>query len=123
MTKLSVLIPKYKDLTIKAVQNSCIELSARVYERNPVDTGLSQASWTSAINSFDRSNSGDGKFIETARKLKAGDTYTLMNTQPYIRRLEYEGHSNQAPNGMVRISIAEFPQIVRAAIRGVKNGS
>jgi hypothetical protein len=34
---------------------------------------------------------------------------------PYIQKLEYDAHSMQAPNGMVRVSVALF--------EGVLNGT
>jgi len=36
---------------------------------------------------------------------------------PYIERLEYEGWSAQAPSGMLRVSLAEFPRIVENEIK------
>lgn len=38
----------------------------------------------------------------------------LTNTVPYAQRLEY-GHSSQAPQGMARITSAEFQQFVNKA--------
>ena len=40
----------------------------------------------------------------------------MTNNVPYATRLEY-GHSKQAPNGMVRITAAEFQQIVNQAVQ------
>jgi hypothetical protein len=42
---------------------------------------------------------------------KAGDTIYLTNNLPYIRRLE-EGYSQQAPAGMVALTVQEFAQVV-----------
>lgn len=44
----------------------------------------------------------------------AGHTYYFVNNLPYARALEY-GHSTQAPQGMVGLTILEFPEIVRQA--------
>lgn len=44
----------------------------------------------------------------------AGMVISLVNNLEYANRLEF-GHSNQAPNGMIRTTIAEFPAVVRAA--------
>lgn len=40
----------------------------------------------------------------------------IMNSVPYIRELEYEGHSKQAPAGMVRITVTEFQTFVDKAV-------
>lgn len=39
----------------------------------------------------------------------------LMNSLPYVREIEYEGHSRQAPAGMVRITVTEFQTMVDTA--------
>ena len=49
---------------------------------------------------------------------RSGDgVYYLSNNLPYIRRLEYEGHSGQAPNGMVRVTMAKADKILKAQAR------
>lgn len=45
------------------------------------------------------------------------DVHYITSNLPYMRRLEYEGWSRQAPDGMVRKSIAEFQAIVDQATR------
>jgi len=49
---------------------------------------------------------GDGK--------NAGPVYYLVNNLPYAERLE-DGHSTQAPLGMVGLAVAEFPQLASTA--------
>ena len=49
-----------------------------------------------------------------------GQIAHLINPSPYANRIEYEGHSSQAPSGMVRRTVAEFQQIVTVAVNGVK---
>ncbi|MBV4477865.1 hypothetical protein [Pseudomonas botevensis] len=46
----------------------------------------------------------------------AGQMVYLINNLPYAIPLEF-GHSTQAPNGMVRVTVARFQQIVQEAIR------
>lgn len=46
-------------------------------------------------------------------------TIYLMNNVPYAQRLEY-GWSSQAPNGMVRITVAEFQAMVNRAVESLK---
>lgn len=45
---------------------------------------------------------------------KAGQIAYIVNNLPYAVPLEY-GHSTQAPNGMVRVTLERFQQIVEAA--------
>lgn len=51
---------------------------------------------------------GSAASAEVEKTVKMGEINYLSNNVPYIRRLEYEGHSTQAPNGMVRISMQRF---------------
>jgi hypothetical protein len=48
--------------------------------------------------------------------LTAGQTAYIVNNLPYAVPLEY-GHSKQAPQGMVRVTLARFQQIVDEAVR------
>lgn len=50
----------------------------------------------------------------------AGQAIHITNNLPYGHRLEFEGHSKQAPAGMVRVSLAEFQNIFKEAIASVK---
>lgn len=43
----------------------------------------------------------------------------IVNTLPYIKRLEFDSWSKQAPEGMVRVTIREFQQFVDAAVRNL----
>lgn len=68
----------------------------------------------------DKSGRASVKRLNTgANKLKAGQTFYLTNNLPYIRRLEYEGWSTQAPAGMMRISLAEAEQALIKAINSI----
>lgn len=51
---------------------------------------------------------------ETAKlgSFTVGPAIYITNHLPYAHRLEYEAWSTQAPNGMVRITVEEFDQIV-----------
>ncbi|MDQ8051066.1 hypothetical protein [Luteibacter sp.] len=50
---------------------------------------------------------------------KSDDSIWITSRLPYINRLEYEGHSRQAPAGMVRISVVEFQSFINAAARSL----
>ena len=82
-----------------------LTLDRKIVERTPVDTGRARANWFVAEGA---------PRIETttattpvARPPLTGDSVIyITNSLPYIVPLEY-GHSGQAPNGMVRIALAE----------------
>ncbi|WP_116867155.1 hypothetical protein [Pseudomonas syringae] len=56
------------------------------------------------------------RIVNGVLEFHAGDVAYITNSLPYAIPLEF-GHSNQAPGGMVRITVARFQQIVEAAIR------
>lgn len=47
---------------------------------------------------------------------KAGQKVFITNSLPYSRRLEY-GWSDQAPGGMVRLTVADFAASIRRAVQ------
>jgi hypothetical protein len=49
----------------------------------------------------------------------AGGVHFISNSVPYIQALE-DGHSHQAPNGMVGLTAREFRQFVDNATKGLK---
>lgn len=90
--------------------------------------GRARNNWFPSISSpstrqnktSDKSGRASVKRLTTgANKLKAGQTFYLTNNLPYIRRLEYEGWSTQAPAGMMRISLAEAEQSLIKAINSI----
>lgn len=46
----------------------------------------------------------------------AADEHFITSNVPYMRELEFEGHSKQAPDGMVRLTIAQFQTMVDNAV-------
>ncbi|QQP97937.1 hypothetical protein [Lysobacter enzymogenes] len=47
----------------------------------------------------------------------ADKPFYITSNLPYIRRLEYEGWSQQAPAGMVRITLVEFQSYIDKAVK------
>lgn len=104
------------------VRKSTLDVFAAVVARSPVDTGRFKGNWNCSRGALDESTTetinparGDA---EAAKSLSfaSGDIVYLTNALPYAYRLEYEGYSNQAPAGMVRITAAEFEQYVKRAL-------
>lgn len=103
-----------------------LELFRRVIERTPVLTGLARGSWSVNVGPAPAWDGPGGEdksgevTLETASgrvlQVKAGDVVWLANGLPYIHALEY-GSSQQAPQGMVRISAAEFTSLLDEVVR------
>lgn len=81
--------------------------------------GRFRANWMCSLNGLDKSTTTStnqaGALTLIATKTKASkphDTICLTNSLPYAIKLEYEGHSSQTPNGMVRLNVARFKTII-----------
>ena len=126
----------------QTVISVALELYGSVIKDTPADTGRARGNWQCSIGAplsgvisgegesgteTDAPN-GDGPKTaaaisdvrSVALKLLPGQTIYLANNLPYIRRLEYDSWSDQAPAGMVRKNIARIQQIVAKAARDNK---
>jgi hypothetical protein len=84
----------------------------------PLKTGFARASWWKSIGGVGSHPNQptpvkEGEKISTTLhplgKLKLTDKAYLANNAPYILALEY-GHSSQAGDGMIRITLEEAPR-------------
>lgn len=75
------------DVSVRRVAQTAFE---RIVERTPVDTGLAKASWVLDMDTSDG-------IVDVE----------IYNDVPYIIFLEY-GSSDQAPHGMVEITLQEI---------------
>lgn len=103
---------------------TCQDLGFIVVEGTPLDTGFARASWQPSLNTPQvAAGPGDamGQVALVTAQMKAGDKFFMLNNAAYILRLEY-GWSQQAPNGMVRITLARAQQIARDNIRLIRSG-
>jgi hypothetical protein len=108
-----------------AIRTICLDLLKDIVLNTPVDSGRARANWQCSINtpvsgriSFSADSgsgitapkesaaSADAILRGTAISAQAsGNVFWISNNLPYIYRLEFEGWSKQAPNGMVRLAI------------------
>ena len=88
------------------------------YGRHPIDTGRSQAGWYASVKGLGKDynfGSGpgveqgkrEGSFVDKTGALFSNKYIEFINGVRYIVYLEY-GHSEQAPAGMVRISMRKM---------------
>lgn len=99
-----------------AVAGMVLEITNRVVNRTPVDTGFAQNSWIATFDANDEGTPGQNAPTESAadvaEQYKLGRIVYINNGASYIGVLE-NGHSNQAPQGFVDITLAEASQILR----------
>jgi hypothetical protein len=101
--KASVRVSVMAD-TLRVVAGDLVETNLTVggaySPGTPVDTGEALSGW---------------------ERVRRGSVETFTNSTPYIRPLEY-GHSQQAPQGFVRLTALHWPEIVRDAKAIVARG-
>jgi hypothetical protein len=120
--KHSDWIKKQKASLLVIARKSPAALAAKVVKKTPVDTGVLRGSWTASLNNPIANNVHRGErnpqAYTVSSRLGLNDEFYYMNGQHYARKIEY-GYSKQAPNGMLRTSVAEWQQIVNGVVRGI----
>lgn len=103
------------------IKSSLIRVGSSIVVKSPVDTGRFKNNWLSAYGTIDTTvtqavdpsgSAAIGRLKEKAAGVKVGETFYFTNSLPYAYRLEYEGWSQSAEFGMVRVSIAAWESIV-----------
>jgi hypothetical protein len=119
----AAILARAKDKADLVVRRSALEIMNGLVQKSPVDTGRFQGNWqvgiggVNALTSSDADKAGAsaiGRTNVAVQTFKPGQTIYLTNSLPYAQRLEY-GYSQQAPGGMVRLTVVEYQQIIRKA--------
>lgn len=134
---LRAFAEKAGDRADVAVREVVLEIANRLIYRSPVDTGRFRGNWFYTLGQVNRglvmgaeaeSAAGIYQGAETAARYAAvlqnmgdlptdaaGKVHYLQNNLPYAWALE-RGHSGQAPNGMVGLTIQDFAAITDKAV-------
>ena len=125
---VSKFVEKAKKNPEKAMRQVSIKLFSAIIKASPVDTGRFRMNWMASgsapsSGTTDATDKSGNIAIGNATSfvLKATDwrEFTLTNNLPYAQRLEY-GWSQQAPQGMVRINVSRFQQLINEEANKVK---
>ncbi len=101
-----------------------IQIGETIINITPVDTGRAKGSWVLTIGApstvsperYDKEGTETiAALVAEANKLEPGQVAWIVSALPYSIPLEY-GHSQKAPSGMIRVTVAKFQQIVREAV-------
>lgn len=105
-----------------AMRHIASKLFENIIRRTPVDTGWARANWYPSLNEkIDPPKEPAPKGAQNlppsdpapvVARGRAGDAFWLQNGVPYIKNLE-NGSSQQAAEGMVKLSIAEAETFFR----------
>lgn len=127
--QINQLVAYVEDNSEQIIKKACVDLYRRIVERTPVDTGRAKASWgistgsdVPAVSAGKLSDSEIAEIINShVGEFRFGiddDQITIMNNLEYISYLEAKG-SQQAPVGMVAVSLTEFNDHFRKALESL----
>lgn len=99
----------------------------------PIDTGFHRSHWDAAVGALPAGGSVGGlgapdpsgaalRVDEAIAAMEPGDQLFIANNGPAIRRLEFDGHSKQAPSGFVRPAAEAIQAIADEAAEHVLAG-
>ena len=115
----------------KVKRLSAFDLFSAIVLETPVDKGILRNNWFASIatGSAETTDTGDKSGASTVQKIRSilegtdlvKDVF-LTNNLPYAVPIEFDGISGKAPEGMVRVNVLRWNQIVRANARKVSRG-
>lgn len=115
----------------KVIRVSIVELYTSLVLKTPVDTGRAKASWTisttgEAPPSPIKGDYAEGEIADIVvghvsdfKITIADNTVSIINNLDYMEYLE-DGTSQQAPYGMVALSLAEFEAYFNHRLKGLE---
>lgn len=114
-----------------AVRTVVLDVQQRLILRSPVDTGRFRGNWRYSVGQAPEGTVETGGTSENpapppeAPALVPGEglgrVHFLANNLPYAMALE-RGHSTQAPQGLVALTVMEFASIVNDAAAAASAG-
>lgn len=106
----------------KVYRASLFDLTTAIIQGTPVDKGILRNNWFVQIGVDDlvtKTNRAAPVGTATIGRAKAelapvtiGETVYIFNNLPYGPRIEFDGWSGKAPEGMVRINVIRWDTIV-----------
>jgi hypothetical protein len=105
------------------IKATCMQLTEGIVMRTPVLTGRARGNWIATINYpsayavLDEDPEGANTIAKASGTAgdAPGNVFYLVNNVPYARALEF-GHSRQAPQGMVRVTVHDFNRHLKKAV-------
>lgn len=103
------------------IKSSLIRVGSSIVAKTPVRDGRLKNNWMSAYGTIDTTvtqsvdpsgSQADSRLRVAVSGVKVGEVFYFTNSLPYAYRIEYEGWSENAKFGMVRVSIAAWENIV-----------
>jgi hypothetical protein len=123
MATVQQAVLNIKKLAQRDARRYTLDCANRIIRRTPVDTGMLRGGWQPSINApinteinrVDKNNAAVSADIKReSDRLVIGDIFYMTNNLPYAARIEYDGWSQQAVQGMMRVSVIEVAAAINA---------
>lgn len=125
---LNALCKKAGDKAESVIRGAALFMGGEMIDRSPVDTGRFKNNWVTSTGAPDYSKSADpdrsgakarAMLNEKIAGWKPGQTIWILNNLSYAKPLEY-GHSQQAPSGIVRLTVQNYGEAISKAVALIK---
>lgn len=121
---IAKFVLKTKGKAETVVKKVSFDMFSRIQTRTPKDTHRAVTGWQVTINTPGGSDPGPGQYSKPPAPVipafKLGDDIYFCNNVHYVPYLEYGtapyGFSQQAPAGMVRVTITEYQAFLAKAV-------
>lgn len=123
MATIGQAVLNIKKRAEKMVRGTVIGCASRIIKRTPVDEGTLRGNWQPSINQpvytpisrQDTSGAAvDADIAREGQRLTIGAVFYMTNNLPYAARIEFDGWSEKAKQGMMRIEVLETAAAIRA---------
>ena len=111
-------ISKELEIAVEQVwRKTAFDLLDGIASKTPVDTGLARASWFVELDRPSNQVGNDptrdpiSPGLQTINSAKLGNSINITNNLPYIVPLEFGHSQDQAPSGMVSVTLAELESV------------
>ena len=129
MSQFDQINLKYKGKLIEVARAASFRTGQNVVKDTPVDKGMLINNWLTGLGAIDMNERGAsmaGADSVMALKFKsddlvAGQTLYFTNPMPYAPRIEYEGYSDKAPQGMLVKNTDRWQATVAQVAREIAN--
>lgn len=117
---------KALDRFVLIKQRAAMGLFGAIILETPVLKGVLRNNWYAEINTIplNVTDESDISGSVTIRRAEATvgqvdllNSIYFVNNLPYVRPIEFDGYSGKAPEGMLRVNVARWQDIVSAVTR------
>jgi len=104
----------------KVPRAASIVMENRIVEMSPVDKGRFRSNWNAWIGDLTEGEQAKSERLLVTKSLQTGQVLGFTNNLPYALPLEFGHSKEQAPNGMVGVTVANWQVVVDRMIKGLK---